>query len=162
MDFDPFDVDAMLRYEGDVVFPLVWRVGDHRKAEPLWVCDWAGEEIARWIVALREAVKLPLEPIVLAGAEETLGMLEAAKSQRNKTKRTSPLNDDWLTADLQAEIQAVAGVGKQVGKKLWYRCPLHQDKTASLEVDPALKLWHCFGCDKKGGVYAWRQAVRSL
>ena len=35
---------------------------------------------------------------------------------------------------------------KQRGRDFWCCCPLHNEKTPSFKIDPALQLWHCFGC----------------
>ena len=41
------------------------------------------------------------------------------------------------------------------GGRWWGRCPFHaggQEKTPSFKVDPDLKRYHCFGCNKNGSV----------
>lgn len=40
------------------------------------------------------------------------------------------------------------------GRELWYRCPLHREKTPSFKVDPRKGLFHCFGCHQGGDVIA--------
>ena len=40
---------------------------------------------------------------------------------------------------------------KPVGKELRGLCPLHEEKTGSFYVRPALKTFHCFGCGVGGG-----------
>jgi DNA primase catalytic core len=91
-------------------------------------------------------------------AEET----SAQKPGQNKANRTSSLipqeeidriNDE---ADLVALIEAKGVKLKKVGKELQGLCPLHNDyKTPSLSIDPAKKMWHCFGCGKGGRAIQW-------
>lgn len=44
---------------------------------------------------------------------------------------------------------------KQRGRDFWCCCPLHNEKTPSLKIDPALQLWHCFGCGEGGDVFGF-------
>jgi len=42
------------------------------------------------------------------------------------------------------------------GKDLHGRCPMHEDRTASLVVSPEVNLWHCLGaCQTGGSVLDW-------
>ena len=49
---------------------------------------------------------------------------------------------------------------KQKGRVFWARCPLHQDRSPSLKVDPERQTFHCFGCGAGGDVIAFIQARR--
>jgi DNA primase len=51
---------------------------------------------------------------------------------------------------------------RRAGTKLKGLCPFHEEKTASFTVDPARNLYHCFGCDEGGDVYAFLQRVEAL
>ena len=52
------------------------------------------------------------------------------------------------------ELMARYGVETQTkGKNHFAKCPFHDDGEASLSVDPAKNVWHCFGCDKGGSIY---------
>lgn len=44
---------------------------------------------------------------------------------------------------------------KQRGRDFWCCCPIHNEKTPSLKIDPALQLWHCFGCGEGGDVFGY-------
>ncbi len=44
---------------------------------------------------------------------------------------------------------------KQRGRDFWVCCPFHNEKTPSCKIDPALQLWHCFGCGEGGDVFAY-------
>ena len=44
---------------------------------------------------------------------------------------------------------------KQRGRDFWLCCPFHNEKTPSCKIDPALQLWHCFGCGEGGDVFAY-------
>ena len=48
------------------------------------------------------------------------------------------------------------------GTEHWGCCPLHQEKTASLKVDPARQTYHCFGCGKGGDVIDFIMAAEHL
>ena len=44
---------------------------------------------------------------------------------------------------------------KQRGRDFWCCCPIHNEKTPSLKIDPAVQLWHCFGCGEGGDVFGF-------
>lgn len=48
---------------------------------------------------------------------------------------------------------------KQQGKRWVGLCPLHAERTPSLNVDPESGLWKCFGCNEGGDVISWQMAV---
>lgn len=49
---------------------------------------------------------------------------------------------------------------KKKGKNWLCRCPLHDDKTASLSING--QLWNCFGCQAGGDVMDWLQLKEKL
>ena len=65
--------------------------------------------------------------------------------------------------EVNARLDAVSVVGEYIRleKKSgrWFgRCPFHaggQEKTPSFKVDPDLKMYHCFGCNKGGSVISF-------
>ncbi len=58
-----------------------------------------------------------------------------------------------------AELMRSFGIDlKPVGRNLTAICPWHDDKEASLVVNPAKQLYNCFGCDAKGDVLTFLQA----
>lgn len=44
---------------------------------------------------------------------------------------------------------------RQRGRDFWCCCPLHNEKTPSLKMDPATQLWHCFGCNEGGDAFGF-------
>ncbi|MGA2701529.1 MAG: CHC2 zinc finger domain-containing protein [Isosphaeraceae bacterium] len=36
------------------------------------------------------------------------------------------------------------------GCRLWWKCPLHEDRNPSFCVEPGRRWWKCFGCGEKG------------
>jgi len=65
--------------------------------------------------------------------------------------------------EVQDRMDAVAVVEGYIrldkrGGRYWGRCPFHaggQERTPSFTVDPDRKWYHCFGCDKGGGIVAF-------
>ncbi|WP_165056905.1 DNA primase [Adlercreutzia sp. ZJ176] len=51
---------------------------------------------------------------------------------------------------------------KQRGRDFWCCCPLHNEKTPSFKIDPALQLWHCFGCGEGGDVFGFVMKTEDL
>ena len=56
-------------------------------------------------------------------------------------------------ADLVELVSARTGQVRQVGPRAMARCPFHDEKTASFSIEPAQKLYHCFGCGVSGDVF---------
>jgi DNA primase len=64
-------------------------------------------------------------------------------------------------------MDAVAVVSDYVqlekrGGRWWGLCPFHQEKTGSFTVNPDLKVYHCFGCDKGGSVISFVMEMDKL
>lgn len=51
---------------------------------------------------------------------------------------------------------------KQCGRDFWCCCPFHNEKSPSCKIDPALQLWHCFGCGEGGDVFAFIMKAEDL
>jgi hypothetical protein len=164
---------------GDAAFRIYEHL-DQANLDSVWIADYIAEhyhrlptytpalkmtdaQLAATIPVLRNAVKLPIADmlidllaVLLADAEgEARRRLEIAR------KRSQRPATDWQNADLITEIAAVAGEGRQRGSDVWFHCPFGHSsgRTASLHVDAGRRLWHCFGCQRGGGVVAWRRAV---
>jgi DNA primase len=48
---------------------------------------------------------------------------------------------------------------KKAGKVYKGVCPFHIEKTASLQVDPERRNYHCFGCGKKGDIFTFLEEL---
>jgi hypothetical protein len=68
--------------------------------------------------------------------------------------------DAWENADLVAEVEAVCGEGRRHRDEWWFRCRWHEDRTPSLHVNADKRIWKCFGCQRGGGVLAWRKQAK--
>ena len=51
---------------------------------------------------------------------------------------------------------------KAVGKNFSALCPWHDDRDASLVVNPAKQLYNCFGCEAKGDALSFLQVIEDL
>jgi DNA primase len=60
--------------------------------------------------------------------------------------------------ELVAEVTKV----KRAGRSVMAVCPFHQEKTASMSVDPARGLYHCFGCGASGDVFRFAQETQTV
>lgn len=61
--------------------------------------------------------------------------------------------------DLLAVMQARGIKLKKQGKQYMGKCPFHEDKKASMSVDPIKQLFHCFGCDVSGDVLGFLSKI---
>ena len=64
--------------------------------------------------------------------------------------------------DLLALVEASGLELKRVGKNWFCRCPFHEDREASLSVNPESRLWNCFGCEAGGDCFRWCQLRERL
>ncbi len=51
---------------------------------------------------------------------------------------------------------------RQRGRDFWCCCPLHNEKTPSLKIDPSTQLWHCFGCGAGGDAFGFVMQAEDL
>ena len=73
-------------------------------------------------------------------------------------------------AEVNSRLDAISVVGdyvrlEQKSGRWWGRCPFHgggQEKTPSFKVDPDLKMYHCFGCNKGGSVIGFVMEMDKL
>lgn len=48
------------------------------------------------------------------------------------------------------------------GRRLWWRCPFHDDRNPSLCVDPERRRWRCFGCGEHGDAATLVMRLRGM
>ncbi len=51
---------------------------------------------------------------------------------------------------------------QRAGRKYKACCPFHEEKTPSFQIDPDLKLWHCFGCGEGGDIFDYVGRIHNL
>ena len=128
-------------------------------------------ELALFLDGCRNALLLPLSVRFQHGIAVVLGFGQAEqrhraleRARRDVAIRRAKANgtyQDWEKADLVAEITAVCGEGKLIGREWWFSCNKHSDSTPSLHVNAEKRVWHCFGCQRGGGVVEWRRENRN-
>lgn len=76
------------------------------------------------------------------------------------------ITQDCIQAVLDAcdmlEIVAPYTTLKKSGASYMGRCPFHGEKTPSFSVDPARKLYYCFGCGEGGNAFKFIQEKEGL
>jgi DNA primase len=65
-------------------------------------------------------------------------------------------------ADLVELVEARTGPGRPSRGQVMLRCPFHDERTPSFHVDPAAKVYKCFGCGEGGGLFQFVQKVENL
>ncbi|MFI5302868.1 MAG: DNA primase, partial [Polyangiales bacterium] len=64
-------------------------------------------------------------------------------------------------ANLVAVVEERTSLRK-AGSQLAGRCPFHEERTPSFQVDPVKGLYHCFGCGKGGDVFTFVRDTQGL
>jgi hypothetical protein len=70
----------------------------------------------------------------------------------------APERIDWKNEREKIDLAAVCtamfgpapGRRGERGRRLWWPCPLHEDRNPSFAVDPGKAFWRCFGCGQSG------------
>jgi DNA primase len=77
--------------------------------------------------------------------------------------RYTPESKDRVrdAVDFQALVEERTEL-KRVGSQLMGRCPFHDERTASFQMDPVKKVYICFGCGAKGDVFTFVQETQGL
>lgn len=94
--------------------------------------------------------------------------MEAARRRRaSKGGRCGELISDDDIQKVREATDVVALIGerapmRQRGRDFWCCCPLHNEKTPSLKVDPSTQLWHCFGCGAGGDAFGFLMQADDL
>src|SRR4051812_46761108 len=55
-----------------------------------------------------------------------------------------------LVAVVTARLGPAPGRSGERGRRLWWRCPFHEDRNPSLGVEPGQPFWRCYGCGAHG------------
>jgi hypothetical protein len=77
---------------------------------------------------------------------------------------------DWRTDRDHIDLAAVAtrllgpapGRRGERGRRLWWRCPFHDDGNPSFCVEPGKGWWRCFGCGERGDAAALVMRLGSM
>lgn len=64
--------------------------------------------------------------------------------------------------DLIATMEREGIELKRKGRSFWVSCPLHEDRTPSLKVDPDKQIFFCFSCHCGGDVITFVQKLHGL
>jgi CHC2 zinc finger len=83
-------------------------------------------------------------------------------SGRWSSRRRDDRPDDWSSIRDRVNL---ADVGRRLmgeppgrrgehGKRLWRRCPFHEDNNPSFCIEPGRRHWRCFGCGAHGDAVA--------
>lgn len=64
-------------------------------------------------------------------------------------------------SDLAAVISGYTRLQRR-GNSQWARCPFHEERTASLEIDTRKQVWNCFSGCGGGDVFAFVQRIEGL
>jgi len=65
-------------------------------------------------------------------------------------------------ADMVEIVSARTALRRSSGSRLMGRCPFHEERTPSFSVNPADKLFYCFGCGKGGDVVSFVRETENL
>jgi len=76
--------------------------------------------------------------------------------------RDSSVRDVVAAADMVDVVSARTPLRRASGSRYTGRCPFHEEKTPSFSVNPAEKLYYCFGCGKGGDVISFVRETEGL
>ena len=77
---------------------------------------------------------------------------------------------DWPTVRDRLDMAMVAtalmgpaqGRRGEHGRRLWWRCPFHEDTNPSFCVEPGKSYWRCFGCGEHGDAAGMAMRLRGV
>ena len=94
-------------------------------------------------------------------------------TRRARRRRRRPRKEVVLARIAKASIERVVAAAdmlevvgqytqlKKAGANYMGRCPFHEEKTPSFSVDPAEKLYYCFGCGEGGDLLSFMRRRRT-
>jgi DNA primase len=65
-------------------------------------------------------------------------------------------------ADMVEVVSARTALRRSSGTRYMGRCPFHEERTPSFSVNPAEKLYYCFGCGKGGDVVSFVRETENV
>ncbi len=72
------------------------------------------------------------------------------------------VRDVVAAADMVEVVSARTPLRRASGERFTGRCPFHEERTPSFSVNPAKKLYYCFGCGAKGDVITFVRETEGL
>jgi hypothetical protein len=79
------------------------------------------------------------------------GLLQEVRRRQRRPRDSSRLESNAPINVLATMRRLTGDFGKERRGEWWFRCPFHQEKTASLSVNPERQVWYCLGCARGGG-----------
>jgi DNA primase len=76
--------------------------------------------------------------------------------------KDSSVRDVVAAADMVEVVAARTQLRRASGSRYMGRCPFHEERTPSFSVNPADKLFYCFGCGKGGDVISFVRETENL
>jgi hypothetical protein len=162
-------VKVALAHEDPTVRALGWRI-----AEDVEVAEWGDggplpEHLALEISAAHKRGQPldPGEPVPGCSCPTCTGI--PAEDPARIQPRTWAPSETWERRVEEARNRPLLDVArdlgmepKKAGREHVERCPFHEDKTPSLNINPGKGVWHCFSCLEGGDGIALVRAVRRL
>jgi DNA primase len=65
-------------------------------------------------------------------------------------------------AELVELVEARVGPGRRSAGQVMTRCPFHDERTPSFHIQPLDKLYICFGCGERGGLFDFVQKIENV
>jgi DNA primase len=76
--------------------------------------------------------------------------------------RDSSVRDVVAAADMVEVVSGRTQLRRASGSRYMGRCPFHEERTPSFSVNPAEKLYYCFGCGKGGDLISFVRESENL
>lgn len=159
--FDPSDPELLL-----VQDHVGQTYGSWPRIAKVQLREYPDSELAKFIRDLRNAVKLPLFADFLDGMKAVLEVAEEIARERLVRREKAERRirkwgkSDWSAFDLIGAVRDLTGeAGIKKRDEYWFKCPWHEDRTPSLEVNAVKKTWHCWAGCGSGGVVDFKKRL---
>ena len=159
--FDPSDPELLL-----VQDEVGQRWGSWPRIAKVQLREYTDSQLARFILDLRNAVKLPLFDDFIDGMSAVLIVAEEIAKERlvRREKAERRMREwgksDWASFDLLGAVRDLTGEhGIRRRDEHWFKCPWHEDSQPSLEVNEVKRTWHCWAGCGAGGVIDFKKRV---